>query len=117
MFSPHTEKVLQKAESDRKKKSAVIIRTNFKHRGSLVCTLCSGKNCRVEDWTRCAQPFIKGLHSNLVANRQIASARLSNPKIQQFDIIKQLKDANVRAVFNLEEPGEHARCGDGIVND
>lgn len=31
-------------------------------------------------------------------------------------MLKQLKDLQVAAVFNLEEPGEHAFCGDGLVS-
>ncbi len=37
--------------------------------------------------------------------------------MKEFDMIKQLKDLQVVAVFNLEEPGEHPLCGDGLVSD
>ena len=30
-------------------------------------------------------------------------------------MINQLKSKNVVAIFNLEEPGEHPYCGDGII--
>ena len=47
----------------------------------------------------------------------VASARLSNKKIKEFDLIKQMKDLQITAIFNLEEPGEHPLCGDGLVSD
>lgn len=28
-----------------------------------------------------------------------------------------MKDLKIAAVFNLEEPGEHAFCGDGLVSN
>lgn len=53
----------------------------------------------------------------MVEDKLIASARLSNRKIKEFDLIKQMKDLKVTAIFNLEEPGEHPLCGDGLVSD
>ncbi len=32
-------------------------------------------------------------------------------------MIEQLKNLNVVAIFNLEEPGEHPICGDRLVSD
>lgn len=91
--------------------------TDIKRKGSFICTFCFGSNCRVEDWTRCVDPIIKGLHSNIVSGVIIASARLSNRKIKEWNLIEQLKALNVVAVFNLEEPGEHPICGDRLVSD
>lgn len=82
-----------------------------------MCTFCFGRNCKVEDWKRCKEPCITGLHSNLVGENLLATARLSNRKIKEFDILTQLKNLNVGAIFNLEEPGEHPNCGDGLVSD
>jgi protein tyrosine phosphatase domain-containing protein 1 len=31
-------------------------------------------------------------------------------------MLDQFKEYNVKAIFNLQEPGEHAHCGDGIVD-
>jgi len=31
--------------------------------------------------------------------------------------VKQFEEHNVKAIFNLQEPGEHPKCGDGIVNE
>jgi hypothetical protein len=53
----------------------------------------------------------------MVENIIVASARLSNKKIKDFDLIKQMKDLKITAIFNLEEPGEHPLCGDGLVSD
>ena len=32
-------------------------------------------------------------------------------------MLTQMKDLKVGAVMNLEEPGEHPSCGDGLVSD
>jgi hypothetical protein len=32
-------------------------------------------------------------------------------------MIKQFKDLQIVGVINLEEPGEHPICGDGLVSD
>ncbi len=32
-------------------------------------------------------------------------------------MIQQLKDLKVVAIVNLEEPGEHPKCGDGLVSE
>jgi hypothetical protein len=91
--------------------------STFSHKGKFVCNFCFGRNCRVEDWKRAINPCIKGLHSNFIGEDLIATARLSNRKIQEFDMLNQLKALKCGAVFNLEEPGEHPLCGDGLVSD
>jgi hypothetical protein len=68
--------------------STVIKQASFPHKGKFICNFCFGRNCRVEDWTRARNPIIKGLHSNLISDMLIASARLSNRKIKEFDMIK-----------------------------
>ncbi|EFC44774.1 hypothetical protein NAEGRDRAFT_67231 [Naegleria gruberi] len=58
---------------------------------------------------------IEGLNSHHVTNNVIASQRLSSRLIKKFDIIGQFKHYNVVSVVNLQERGEHAYCGDGIL--
>ena len=61
-------------------------------------------------------PAIRGLNSNWINEKIIASQRLSDRLINEFDIIEQFKELNLKAVFNLQEPGEHPNWGDGIVD-
>ena len=56
-----------------------------------------------------------GLHSECVAGLLVGSQRLSDRLIQEYGILEQFKEKNVVAVINLEEPGEHPYCGDGII--
>jgi len=74
-----------------------------------------GKSCKHENYKKCANPAIHGLHSEYVAGIMIGSQRLSDRLIKEFDMMKQFKDQGVKGVFNLEEPGEHPYCGDGII--
>ncbi|CDW87041.1 protein tyrosine phosphatase domain-containing protein 1 [Stylonychia lemnae] len=92
-----------------------ILKPNiFDEKTKLHCQFCGGKTCKHENWTRCPTPAIQGLHSNWINDNVIASQRLSDRLIHQFEIIKQFKEKGVTAVFNLQEPGEHPYCGDGI---
>jgi protein tyrosine phosphatase domain-containing protein 1 len=56
-----------------------------------------------------------GLHAECVADLLIGSQRPSDRLIKEFGIIEQFKQRGVAAVINLEEPGEHPYCGDGII--
>jgi len=75
-----------------------------------------GKMCKHENYKNCANPAIDGLHSEWVFNLMIGSQRLSDRLIKEYDMIEQFKVKGVKAIFNLEEPGEHPYCGDGIID-
>eukprot|EP01063_Lacrimia_lanifica_P011344 TRINITY_DN1814_c4_g1_i1.p1 TRINITY_DN1814_c4_g1~~TRINITY_DN1814_c4_g1_i1.p1 ORF type:complete len:808 (+),score=255.49 TRINITY_DN1814_c4_g1_i1:134-2557(+) len=80
------------------------------------CRFCGGKSCRHEDWTKAVNRknthvAIRGLHSNWVENWAVASQRLHTVLMEKYDIVKQFKDCNLGAVFNLQECGEHPFCG------
>ena len=74
-----------------------------------------GRLCKHENYKNCANPYIDGLHSELVANIMVGSQRLSDRLINEFNMMQQFKEKGIKAVFNLEEPGEHPYCGDGII--
>lgn len=76
-----------------------------------------GSWCKHEDWRNCPTqpPAIKGLHSEWVLDLLIGSQRPSQRLIEEYGIIEEFKRNNVVAIFNLQEPGEHAYCGDGIL--
>ena len=80
------------------------------------CRFCGGKQCKHEDWTRAenrknTHVAIKGLHSNWVENWAIASQRPASVLFAKYDIIPQFQQCNLKAVFNLQETGEHPFCG------
>lgn len=84
-------------------------------RRDTICRLCGGAACRHEDWRRQRTPAaIKGLHSSWVTKDIIASQRPSSRLIREHEVVRQFKALGVNAVINLQEPGEHAQCGDGI---
>ena len=49
------------AKVDKRKSDVTSI--GFKNKGAMACTFCFGKACKHEDWTRCKNPAIRGLHS------------------------------------------------------
>ena len=70
-------------------------------------------------WQRHKPSAIDGLHSNWIedasgARRILAMARPSDRRLAAFNVLAQFAEHNVRAIFNLQERGEHPTCGDGI---
>ena len=41
--------------------------------------------------------------------------RPSERLIKDFNLYAKFKEENIRTVLNLQEPGEHPFCGDGIM--
>lgn len=83
------------------------------------CLFCLGKLCR-----RCGLGAYKaqgganalpGLHSSLVAGCAYAMQRPSARALAEHSVIPAMLAANVRAVFNLTEPGEHPYCGEPLL--
>lgn len=82
------------------------------------CVFCMGRNCN-----RCGHTAfmrqtppgpIDGLHSNWVTGDVLACQRPSSRIIEEFDLIGQFRRNRITAIVNLQEPGEHPFCGDGI---
>lgn len=61
---------------------------HFEEKTKLHCRFCGGKTCKHEDWTKCVNPAIEGLHSNWINEHIIGSQRLSDRLIKEFDILK-----------------------------
>ncbi len=73
------------------------------------------RHCIYEDYLLMeSEPAIKGLHSNFIVENIIASQRPSTRLIQEHNIIKQMLDMDIKAIYNLQEKGEHPHCGYGI---
>ena len=87
-----------------------------KFRQRVHCRFCGGKKCKHEDWRHArdrknTHVAIRGLHSNWVEDWAIASQRPSSVLFEEYSIIKQFQACNMKAVFNLQETGEHPFCG------
>ena len=83
------------------------------------CVLCLGRACR-----RCGElawklqggkSAIAGLHSNWIVDRVLAMQRPSSRAIVTHGLLESFNHCGIGAIFNLQEPGEHAACGDGIL--
>lgn len=85
--------------------------------GSMQCSMfCGGKGCKYDNpakWTE-DQMAIKGLFSHWVTKRILAMSRPSTDAVKKYDIIGQFKEHGIKAVINLQTPGEHAHCGQGL---
>ena len=85
------------------------------------CFFCGGQNCKYENyqlWTQesnyAGQNAFDGLYSSWITNDILATQRPSTRLNQEYSLIKQFRDADITAIFNLQMFGEHASCGDGI---
>ena len=80
------------------------------------CLFEGGKRCRKEDpRAQKGENAVRGLHSNWVGTRILASARPQQPIVQREGTLKDLLSKNVKGIINLQEVGEHAGCGSGIL--
>ncbi|KAG5281769.1 hypothetical protein AALO_G00048600 [Alosa alosa] len=80
---------------------------------------CGGKACKYEDASRWRedQQAIKGLYSSWVTDKLLAMARPSTEVIEKFNMIEQFRRSGIRTVINLQQPGEHASCGNPLEPD
>ncbi|XP_072181798.1 protein tyrosine phosphatase domain-containing protein 1-like [Diadema setosum] len=85
--------------------------------GSMQCSMfCGGKGCKYDNpakWSE-DQMAIKGLFSHWVTKKILAMSRPSTDAVKKYDIIKQFKQHGIKAIINLQTPGEHANCGLGL---
>lgn len=84
------------------------------------CSFEGGKKCTREDpdaQTKSTSP-IPGLHADWVDGRLLAMARPWEQNLIANDnaLIKRMHTEGLRLVLNLQEFGEHARCGPGLAH-
>jgi hypothetical protein len=107
---------------------------NSVHGGKLHCFFCRGKKCKYENheyWKEKhdTHPALEGVYSNWITDEIVATARPSSSKISEHKIIEQFKkfqkilhllitpnSLNITSIINLQLPGEHAHCGDGLTS-
>ncbi|TPX55983.1 hypothetical protein PhCBS80983_g04880 [Powellomyces hirtus] len=82
------------------------------------CFFCGGKDCKWENWKPWAEKTktnaVDGLYSNWITDNILAMQRPSTRLIAEFQLTDKFRQLGVGSIFNLEEFGEHASCGDGI---
>lgn len=84
----------------------------------LVCVFCRGKECKYENYklweSSPAHPnAIKGLFSSWISPQILATQRPSTRLMDEFGLVDAFTKLNMRAIINLQQPGEHSLCGDG----
>jgi protein tyrosine phosphatase domain-containing protein 1 len=100
--------------------------------GAIHCFFCGGSNCKYEKyevWKNMPHTHIgiEGLFSNWITDNILATARPSSKVIAEYKIIEQFKrldnfldhffSKNIQGIINLQLPGEHAHCGDGLNSE
>ncbi|KAI8820972.1 uncharacterized protein EV422DRAFT_528602 [Fimicolochytrium jonesii] len=82
------------------------------------CFFCGGKDCKWENWKPWAEKTktnaVDGLYSNWITGRILAMQRPSSRLIAEYALTQKFQELGIASIFNLEEFGEHASCGDGI---
>ena len=95
-----------------------VQRDKFSRKNRFICTFCLGKNCSKELWQKTkGEIAIRGLNSNLIEDKIVGSQRPSTRLIQEHQVIDQMLALNIGMIVNLQEPGEHSLCGDGINDE
>lgn len=92
---------------------------DFDEKAIFLCQFCGGASCDQENYlTNKIQPnAIEGLHSNWITPDILAMQRPSERLIKEFSFYAKFKENNICTVLNLQEPGEHPFCGDGIIGN
>jgi protein tyrosine phosphatase domain-containing protein 1 len=94
--------------------SPQLTKGSFKKKQKFQCMFCGGKTCKHENYLNNKNSVVKGLESDWITDDLLAMQRPSSRIIKEFDIINQFKTLNIQTVINVQEPGEHPYCGDGI---
>ena len=99
-------------------KKDMCIAIPFSKKQQMRCRFCSGSKCK-----RCsklaylvlASPAIPNLHSSWINHSILAMQRPSDSMLEDGRVLESFVAANITAVFNTTQPGEHPFCGAGIL--
>ncbi|CAD8166500.1 unnamed protein product [Paramecium pentaurelia] len=81
---------------------------------NFICYFCGGQDCKKEQAiSNKNKNAIDGLHSDWITDDILAMQRLSM-RLMPI-VIPQFQQHNIGAVINLQQQGEHAQCGPGII--
>jgi protein tyrosine phosphatase domain-containing protein 1 len=89
-------------------------RANWEAKSTFLCFFCGGKSCKHENWQKNKNTVVKGLNADWITPNILAMQRPSSKLIKEFDLVDQFKTLGINAIFNVQEPGEHVGCGDGV---
>ena len=64
-----------------------LTKENFSRVNRFQCTFCFGSACTKERFEKCKDPYIHGLHSNLIEGKIIGSQRPSTRKMEKYNVI------------------------------
>ena len=94
----------------------------FHWKERIQCFFEGGKNCKhcgMKAWIRNrtinGNNALDGLNSNWITNDLLAMARPVFSQMEKHSLIDQMYKRGIRSIINLEEPGEHAHCGCGLL--
>lgn len=82
------------------------------------CMFCGGDQCSkcgINAHQKLEKPGIPNLHSHWINESILAMQRPSDILLEEYGVLESFKRANITAVFNLTEPGEHPYCGPGVL--
>lgn len=83
---------------------------------------CGGKECKYENYklwiteNQLSKNAIDGLYSSWITSNILAMQRPSTRLMAEHQLVKSFQDVKLGAIFNLQQRGEHASCGDGILS-
>ncbi|XP_071439097.1 protein tyrosine phosphatase domain-containing protein 1-like [Hetaerina americana] len=78
------------------------------------CALfCGGNRCKYElcDYWPKNDMAIEGIFSHWVTDEILAMARPNSDTIHTKNVIDQFKRLSIQSLINLQQPGEHSKCG------
>lgn len=99
-------------------KKDMCIAIPFSKKQQMRCRFCNGSKCK-----RCSNlaylvltsPAIPNLHSSWINHSILAMQRPSDSMLEDGRVLESFIAANITAVFNTTQPGEHPFCGAGIL--
>ena len=95
---------------------AAAKRRPWEQKETVRCMFCRGAKCRrcgKDAYQLCENSPIQKIHANWITEDILAMQRPADEHFVRHKFVEQLKDLNIVAVFNLQEPGEHPFCGFG----
>mmetsp|Transcript_1777 Transcript_1777/g.3845 ORF Transcript_1777/g.3845 Transcript_1777/m.3845 type:complete len:409 (-) Transcript_1777:3727-4953(-) len=88
----------------------------YAERNKIRCAFCGGRKCRSENFLRNPRSIIRGLNSDWITPNVMAMQRPSSRLIREFQLTTQFQEHGIKAIVNLQMPGEHPYCGDGVLS-
>ncbi len=59
---------------------------------------------------------MRGVYASWVTSTILATSRPSEASMHEYGLLAQFREAGITAIFNLQTPGEHAFCGQPLID-